>query len=80
MTLFMTWIYVHANGNWLIAGVIPHLVANLMGDAHVLARDPDKVLAGVSLAVAAILVLVYGPSLQGQRKGLAPNRTKVDRE
>ena len=68
MTVFMTWIYLHANGNFLVAGVIPHLVANLIGDAHVLAREPDKVQAAVSLAVAAIVVLAHGPSLQCWRR------------
>jgi hypothetical protein len=68
MTVFMTWVYVHANGNFLIAGVIPHFVANLMGDAHVLARDPDNVLAAVTFAVAAIVVVACGPSLQGWRR------------
>jgi hypothetical protein len=68
MTVFMTWVYVHTNGNFLIAGVIPHLVANLMGDAHVLARDLDKVQAVVTFAIAAIIVLAYGPSLQGRRR------------
>ncbi|HLY80800.1 MAG TPA: type II CAAX endopeptidase family protein [Caulobacteraceae bacterium] len=67
MTVFMTWIYVHANGNFLIAGVIPHLVANFMGDAHVLTHDPDLVQAGVIVAVVAIILLIYGPSLQGRR-------------
>ena len=65
MTVFMTWIYVHANGNFLVAGVIPHLIANLIGDAHVLARDPDLIEAVVFVALAAIIVLAYGPSLQG---------------
>jgi membrane protease YdiL (CAAX protease family) len=74
MTVFMTWIYLHANGNFLIAGVIPHLVANLIGDAHVLARDPNSVLAGVICAVAAIVVLAYGPSLQGRRRRVGQSR------
>jgi membrane protease YdiL (CAAX protease family) len=68
MTVFMTWIYVHANGNFLVAGVIPHLIANFMGDAHVVARDTDKVLAAVIFAVAAIVVIAFGPSLQGRRR------------
>jgi membrane protease YdiL (CAAX protease family) len=67
MSVFMTWIYRHANGNFLVAGVIPHLVANLMGDAHVLTRDSDEVLAAVMLAGAALIVLAYGPSLHGWR-------------
>jgi membrane protease YdiL (CAAX protease family) len=68
MTVFMTWIYLHANGNFLIAGVIPHLVANVIGDAHVLARDVDKIEVVVFGAVAAIVLLAYGPSLQGRRR------------
>jgi membrane protease YdiL (CAAX protease family) len=73
-TVFMTWIYMNANGNFLIAGVIPHLAANLMGDAHVLARESDKVEAGVSFVVAAILALAYGSSLTGRdRPHAAPS-------
>jgi membrane protease YdiL (CAAX protease family) len=68
MTVFMTWIYVHANGNFLIAGVIPHLVANLLGDAHVLARDPGQLQAGVTVVAAVIVMLAYGPSLKGRRR------------
>jgi membrane protease YdiL (CAAX protease family) len=68
MSVCMTWIYVHANGNFLIAGFIPHIIANLMGDAHVLARDPDLIEAVVFLALAAIIILTYGPSLQRWRR------------
>jgi hypothetical protein len=78
MTVFMTWIYLHANGNFLIAGFLPHLVANFLGDAHVLTRDPDKLLAAVSLAVAAVVVLGWGPSLQGWRRESRESRESRD--
>ncbi|HEX3917657.1 MAG TPA: CPBP family intramembrane glutamic endopeptidase [Caulobacteraceae bacterium] len=71
MSVFMTWIYLHANGNFLVAGVIPHLVANLIGDAHVLAQGADAVQAAVFCAIAVIAVLVHGPSLQGWRRQAA---------
>ena len=48
--------------------IIPHLVANLMGDAQVLALDVDANKVGVFVAVAAIFVLAYGVSLQGRRR------------
>jgi membrane protease YdiL (CAAX protease family) len=74
MSVFMTWICVRANGNFLVAGVIPHLIANLMGDAHVLTHDADAVQAAVILAVAAMIVLASGPSLRGWRRTrVAPN-------
>ena len=68
MTVFMTWVYVHANGNFLIAGVIPHLVANAMGDARVIARDLDKLEVVVFGGLAAIVVLAFGPTLHGWRR------------
>jgi hypothetical protein len=44
-----------------------------MGDAHVLARAPDIALAAVSLAIAAIVVVVFDPSLRGWRRQVATN-------
>jgi len=73
MSVFMTWIYMHANGNFLVAGVIPHLIANIIGDAHVLGRDTDKVQAMVTLALAALVVLAWGPSLKGRRLRASPS-------
>jgi len=51
-----------------VQAIIPHLVANLIGDAHVLALDVDTNKVAVFVAVAAILVLAYGVSLQGRRR------------
>ena len=48
--------------------VIPRLVANLMGDAQLLALDVDTNRVVAFIAVAAIFVLAYGVSLQGRRR------------
>ena len=48
--------------------IIGRLVANLMGDAHLMALDVDTNRVVAFVAVAAIFVLAYGVSLQGRRR------------
>ena len=47
--------------------IIVRLVANLMGDAHVLALDVNTNKVVVFVAVAAIFVLAYGASRRRRR-------------
>jgi uncharacterized protein len=64
LTILMTWIYVNANRNFLVAGFIPHAVANLMGDVH--AFRAVKIEALALLTIAVLIVVVSGPRLQGR--------------
>lgn len=66
-SILMTWIYVHANGNLLAAGVIPHLMFNLPFDAHVFSGDVIRLEATVMGLLAAGLLIGSGPSLRGWR-------------
>lgn len=63
LSVVMTWLYLHANGNVLVAGVIPHLMWNLPFDAHAFRRDviQQEVIAVVLLAA---LLLVIDPRLR----------------
>jgi hypothetical protein len=65
----MTWIYVNANRNYLVAGVIPHAMSNLMFSAHV--STNARIEALVMAAIAALIVAVYGPGLKGWRAARA---------
>ncbi|HSM95486.1 MAG TPA: CPBP family intramembrane glutamic endopeptidase [Rhizomicrobium sp.] len=69
LTIFMTWIYVNGNRNYLIAGVIPHAVSNLMFIAH--AYNDIEIEAIVYMAIALLIVAASGPSLRGWRFGQA---------
>jgi len=60
----ITWLYLHANGNVIVAGIIPHLVTNLLFDAHVYVRDAVITEAFGMGALALVLVLVFGPNLR----------------
>lgn len=61
-SVFMTWVYVHAGGNFLVAGILPHAVLNLMFDVR--AFGSIKVEAIVLASVAAALTAVYGLRLK----------------
>jgi CAAX protease family protein len=65
LSIFMTWIYLHANRNFLVAGFIPHLVNNLAFGAHVF--TDVKADALVMISIAAFVVAASGPSLRGWR-------------
>jgi membrane protease YdiL (CAAX protease family) len=67
MSIFMTWIYVNANRNFLVAGFIPHAVNNLMGFSN--AFTDTKIQAFVLMSIVAVIIVVYGPSLKGWRSG-----------
>jgi hypothetical protein len=61
----MTWIYMNANRNFLVAGFIPHTVANLMGTAQ--AFSNIKIEALVLVMVAVVIIVASGPGLKGWR-------------
>jgi membrane protease YdiL (CAAX protease family) len=63
LTVIMTWIYVNANRNYFVAGVIPHAVSNLLFSSHV--YSAIKVEALMYIALAALVVVIFGPSLRG---------------
>jgi hypothetical protein len=64
LSILMAWIYVNANGNYLIAGVIPHAVNNLLGFR---AFQEIRVEALVYAAMAILIVACFGPTLRGWR-------------
>ncbi len=63
LTVIMTWLYLRANGNVVVAGVAPHFVINGAGVLGVWISRPLE--AGV-LAVVALVIVLAG--------GLAPRR------
>jgi membrane protease YdiL (CAAX protease family) len=65
MSIFMTWIYINANRNFLVGGFIPHAVNNLMGFSN--AFTDTKIQAFVMLSIVAIVVVVSGRGLKGWR-------------
>ncbi len=65
LTIFMTWIYINANRNYLVAGFIPHMMSNLLFTAHVASDIKIEVFAFI--AITAIIVAVSGPGLKGWR-------------
>jgi uncharacterized protein len=60
-----TWLYLHANGNLIVAGMIPHLMWNLVFDAHVLSGDVIRVEVTPMILLAVVLLAVLGPGLRG---------------
>ncbi len=71
-TVVMTWIFVNANGNVLVAGVIPHLMINLLFDAGVFRGDVIRLESIVMTLVAAALVAIFSPSLRGWSREASP--------
>ena len=65
ISILMTWIYVNANGNYLVAGFIPHAVNNLMATSQ--AFIDIKFQALVYAAICVLIVAWLGPSLKGWR-------------
>lgn len=62
ISIFMTWIYVNANGNFLVAGVLPHAMNNLMGATN--AFIDAKIQALVLMVIAGSIIAACGPRLQ----------------
>ncbi len=60
LSVFITWLFVHARHSVLIAGIIPHAIANAWGDAT---GPMTWINAGVLVAGAVLLVLATGPRL-----------------
>ena len=65
LTILMTWIYVNANGNYLVAGFIPHMMSNLLFSAHVVTNV--RIEAIVFIVIVAVILVVSGPDLNGTR-------------
>lgn len=65
LTIFMTWIFVNANRNYLVAGFIPHEISNRLFTAH--AVTDLKIEALVLSAIAVLIVAISGPGLKGWR-------------
>jgi len=65
LSIFMTWLYLRANRNFLVAGFIPHLVNNLAFGAHVF--TDQRVYALVMISIVALVIAAYGPGLKGWR-------------
>ena len=65
LTVLMTWIYVNANRNYFVAGVIPHAVSNNLPSVH--AYNDLRTEALLLATIAMLLVVVFGPSLRGWR-------------
>jgi membrane protease YdiL (CAAX protease family) len=72
LSVTMTWLFVRANGNPIVAGIVPHLVTNLMSDANVFARDSIQVETIVLALIALFLVARYGRDL-GPRLAARPS-------
>jgi membrane protease YdiL (CAAX protease family) len=64
-TILMTWIYVNANRNYLVAGFFVHLMNNTMVVAHVF--TDVRVQALVLLAIDVAIIASFGPGLRGWR-------------
>jgi membrane protease YdiL (CAAX protease family) len=67
LTVVMTWLFVNANGNLMVAGVIPHLMWNLMFDAHVFRGKVIEVETTVIALIALLALASFGPTLRGWR-------------
>jgi membrane protease YdiL (CAAX protease family) len=65
ISIFMTWVYVNANRNFLVAGFIPHAVNNLMGFSS--AFTDAKIQAFVLIVIVGSIIVACGPSLRGWR-------------
>jgi uncharacterized protein len=66
-SILMTWIYINANRNFLVAGFIPHAINNLMAVTG--AFVDVKIQAFVLMAITAFIIVVSGPGLKGWRFG-----------
>jgi membrane protease YdiL (CAAX protease family) len=65
ISIFMTWIYLNANRNFLVAGFIPHAMNNLMGFSN--AFTDAKIQAFVLIVIAMSIIVASGPGLKGWR-------------
>jgi uncharacterized protein len=66
-TIVITWLYLRANSNVLVAGLIPHFVINGMGAAGAWLSRPAE---AVALALVAVAIVVWNRELfLGRRDG-----------
>jgi hypothetical protein len=59
----MTWLYVRANGNVVIAGIVPHLVSNLAFDSHVFLRSAIETETIVMCLLVVLLFTLSGKDM-----------------
>jgi membrane protease YdiL (CAAX protease family) len=77
LSILMTWLYLHANGNVIVAGTIPHLTTNLLFDAHVYLHDAVVTEAFGLGTLAVVLIAVSGVSLTREPRPKASNFSKT---
>jgi membrane protease YdiL (CAAX protease family) len=65
ISVLMTWIYINANRNFLVAGFIPHAMNNLMWASKVF--TDVKIQAFVLIAIVVFIIIASGPRLEGWR-------------
>jgi uncharacterized protein len=63
--IIWTWIYLRANGNVIVAGMIPHLMWNLVFDVHVLSGDVIRIEVTPLILLAVAMLIALGPGLRG---------------
>lgn len=64
MSILMAWIYVNANRNFFVAGIIPHEINNRIFGFAV---TDVKIQALVMIVIVAFIIVVSGPGLKGWR-------------
>lgn len=57
LSLVMTWLYLRANGNVVVAGIVPHFVINAAGALGIWTARP---LEASALALLAVAIIVLG--------------------
>lgn len=70
LSLFMTWLFVRANGNIVVAGMIPHFVINGLGRAGGWESRPVEAsaLALFMLVIILLYGLDFGQDFKGDRE------------
>src|SRR5262249_18214510 len=72
LTAIMTFLFVRANGNVIVAGITPHFVINAAATAGVWESRPPEVIALTVLGAGALLLLIL-PEVLATRRLAAPN-------
>ncbi|MDQ2859401.1 MAG: CPBP family intramembrane metalloprotease [Pseudomonadota bacterium] len=71
LSVFMAWLFVNTNGNFLVAGIVPHALLNLVFDARVTRDLPTEAITMALIAV--ILVAAFGKALRAAPRDRAPH-------
>jgi uncharacterized protein len=66
LSVVMTFLYVRANGNIFVSGIVPHFIINAAAGAGVWLSRPPEALALAGLALAAIVLMQLGTRRFGQ--------------